>query len=452
MSNIFSGRHSLSLHIAGATMAASIALLAGSQAALAQAASAAPAAAVAAAQPATPVLTKDQIDAYLAKPGEVLFIDLRRPDELAEIGGLPVYLNIQISELDRFLPYIPRDRSIVTVSNHAGRAGKAAALLLNSGFKVVGAVGVEDYAQQGGALYGKKFVTPAIAGVVPAGTRVEVVREGFNGTEGPVALTDGSIVFTENRADRLVKIAANGTPSTYLEHTGGANALALSGKGDLIAVQTTTPGVAVLQPKAKVLAATFSGKPLNRPNDLALARSGDIYFSDPGAPQGAPGAAPAPAATPAKTALYWLDKRGAVHLVADDIRRPNGVALSPDEKVLYVANTAGEYLIAYDLAANGAPGNRRDFARLAGFRQAPNGPTSGADGIVVDATGRVYVATAAGIEVFSPQGAALGVIALPKQPQNLAFGGADRSKLYAVGRGSVYRISTQTRGVDRPGK
>lgn len=410
------------------------------------------------AQPAVAVLTREKVDALLATPDKVVFLDVRRPDELAAIGGLPVYLNIQLSELDRFLGYIPRDRGVVTVSNHAGRAQKAASLLVKSGFNVIGAVGAENYAEQGGALYGRKFVTPLIAGVVPADTRIEVVREGFEGTEGPIALADGSILFTENRADRIVKIDPSGAVSTYLEKTGSANALALSAKGDLLAVQTAaaTPGVAVLRPKPKVLAASFGGKPLIRPNDLALARAGDVYFSDPGAAQ-APGSAPragnaaATGAAPAKTGLYWLDRRSRVHLIADDIRRPNGVALSPDERTLYVADTGGEHLLAYTVGADGAVSGRRDFAKLAGFSETPN-PSSGADGITVDADGRIYVATNAGVEVFSAEGTALGIIALPKKPQNLAFGGPDRSKLYVVGRGSVYRIATKTRGVDRPGK
>ncbi len=405
--------------------------------------------AAAASQQDVPVLSREQVDQLLATPDKVVFIDVRRADEVAAIGGLPVFLNIQASELDRFLAYIPRDRTVVTVSNHAGRAKKTAALLRERGFTVAGAVGVETYAEQGGTLYGKKFVTPAIAGVVAEGTRVEVIREGFDGTEGPIALSDGSIVFTENRADRLVRIAPDNAVSTYLEHTGGANALALRADGELIAVQTAQPGIARLQPASSVLAADYSGKPFNRPNDLALARAGSIYFSDPGVP---PAAGVARPATPAKTGLYWRDPRGKVSLVADDISRPNGVALSPDERTLYVANSWGEYLIAFTVAADGSLSARRDFARLAGFKNLPEGPVSGADGIAVDAAGRVYAATSAGVEVFSPEGAALGVIALPKQPQNLAFGGADRSQLYVVGRGSAYRIQTLTTGVDRPGK
>jgi gluconolactonase len=394
------------------------------------------------------VLGRERIDELLAAPDSVTFIDVRRPEEVAAIGGFPVFLNIQASELDRFVPYIPQERTLVTVSNHAARAKRAAVYLREQGFTVAGAVGVQDYQAAGGTLYGKTFLTPAIEGVVAEGTRVEVIREGFRGTEGPISLADGSIVFTENQADRLVKVAADGTVSTFLEQTRGANALALRESGELLAVQTDSPGIAVLQPANNVLAAKYSGRAFNRPNDLALARSGNIYFTDPGA---APTAG-TPRPSPGKTGLYRLGPDGSVHLIAEDISRPNGVALSPDERTLYVADSWGPDLIAYSIAADGSTSERRAFATLAGFRNAPEGPTSGADGIAVDAVGRVLVATSAGIEVFSPQGTALGVIALPKQPQNLAFGGADRSQLYVVGRGSVYRIQTLTKGVDRPGK
>lgn len=434
-------RRIYSVRIALSLTAAAFALAPGGGIAMAQTAAQQP---TDTAKPVT-VLDRAQVDALLAQPDKVLFIDVRRADEISAIGSLPVFLNIQASELDRFRSAIPRDRQIVTISNHAGRAKRAAALLAQSGFQVAGAVGVQDYATQGGFLYGQKIVTPAIVGVVAADTRVDVIREGFEGTEGPVVLKDGSILFTENRADRIVRIAPDGSASNYLEKTGSANALALNAAGDLLAVQTAPSGVAVLQPKSRVLASSYAGKPFNRPNDLAAARSGNIYFTDPGGP-------PQAGSPPAKTAVYRLDPRGRVTPIADDVRRPNGIALSPDEKTLYLANTAGEYLIAFTVRPDGSVADRRDFTKLAGFKETPNGPSSGADGITVDAEGRVYVATSVGVQIFAPDGAALGTIALAKAPQNLAFGGAERSHLYVVGRGSVYRIATLTRGVDRPGK
>ena len=98
------------------------------------------------------VLSRDELDKLLAQPGKVLVIDVRRPDEVSDIGGVPVYLSIQVGDLEKELAWIPRDRLIVTLSNHAGRAGKAADLLASKGFKVAGAAGAQTYEQQGGKL------------------------------------------------------------------------------------------------------------------------------------------------------------------------------------------------------------------------------------------------------------------------------------------------------------
>lgn len=106
-----------------------------------------------------PKLNRAQIDAWLAKPDKVVFVDLRRPDELNTIGSLPVYLNIQAKELKNYLAYIPKDRSVITISNHAGRAGAGGDVLLEAGFKVVGAIGVQDYEAEGGTLV--KITKPA---------------------------------------------------------------------------------------------------------------------------------------------------------------------------------------------------------------------------------------------------------------------------------------------------
>ena len=121
--------------------------------------------------------------------------------------------------------------------------------------------------------------------------------------------------------------------------------------------------------------------------------------------------------------------------------------LSPDEKTLYVNNTAGEYLLAFDVKGDGALGTRRNFAKYAKVTKTPAGAfTSGADGLAVDAQGRVYCATAAGVEVFSPQGQALGVIPLSLAPQNLAFAGADKKTLYVVGRGAAFKVRLLAEG------
>jgi rhodanese-related sulfurtransferase len=100
----------------------------------------------------TPKLNRAQLDALLAKPDQLLIIDVRRPDELTKIGGFPVYLSVQSKQIENGLAFIPKDRDIVTVSNHAGRAGAAGDQLTAKGFKVIGAVGAQNYEEEGGKL------------------------------------------------------------------------------------------------------------------------------------------------------------------------------------------------------------------------------------------------------------------------------------------------------------
>lgn len=104
------------------------------------------------------VLTREELDKLLARPQDLLVIDVRRPDEVSKIGGLPVYLSIQPNDLEKSVAWIPKGRTIITVSNHAKRAGKAADLLASKGFKVAGAAGVQTYEQEGGKL--TKVVPP----------------------------------------------------------------------------------------------------------------------------------------------------------------------------------------------------------------------------------------------------------------------------------------------------
>ncbi|MDO9237273.1 MAG: SMP-30/gluconolactonase/LRE family protein [Aquabacterium sp.] len=299
-------------------------------------------------------------------------------------------------------------------------------------------------------------VTSLIPGVVQAGTKIELIKEGFTGTEGPVTLPDGSLIFTETQANRVIRIGLDGSTSVFVEGSNGANGLGFTPNGDLYAVQVLKPRVGIIfpSPKVKTLADNYEGKPFGRPNDLVVDQKGNVYFTDSGANPPAPGQA-APTTPPvetAKPAVYRISNKGELKRLAADIERPNGIQLSPDDKVLYVANTYGEYLLAYDIAADGSVGPRRNFAKLDGWKKTETGGSSGADGLAVDDEGRVYVASNTGIQVFSSKGEALGSIALPKQPQNLAFAGDDKKTLYVVGRGSAYRIAVLTPGVSSRAK
>jgi gluconolactonase len=290
-------------------------------------------------------------------------------------------------------------------------------------------------------------VAPDIPGVVAAGTKVQVIKEGFQGTEGPIALPDGSLIFTETNANRITRIDKDNATSTFLENTNGSNGLAFDAKGRLISVQTTSgqTRIGVIYPKGAeaVLADSFEGKPFGRPNDLVVDKKGGVYFTDPG-PNAQPGAPPA--APPLPPAVYYVPAGGRAMKIAEGIERPNGIQLSRDEKTLFVNNTSGEYLLAFDIQPDGTVRNRRNFAKYEGATRTDNGVSSGADGLAVDSQGRIYVAASTGVQVFSPQGQHLGTIPLSRSPQNLAFAGPGKKTLYVVGRGAAYKVSMIAEG------
>jgi gluconolactonase len=290
-------------------------------------------------------------------------------------------------------------------------------------------------------------VAPDIPGVVAAGTKVQLLKDGLDGTEGPIAMPDGSVIFSEINANRLIRIALDDTFSTFLENTGGTTGLQFDRQGRLYAavVPWGSTKFSIIYPEAakKVAVDNYDGKPFGRPNDLTIARNGGIYFTDSANAQPRPkGPLPLPAA------FYFLPPGSTTpKQLLTDVGFPNGVILSRDEKVLYLNNSAGEYLIAFDVQADGALTNRRNFAKYEGVKPNAAGvPQSGADGVTIDSQGRIYVAASNGVQVFSPQGQHLGTIPTPRPPQNLAFAGPGKKTLYIVGRGVVSKVQMLAEG------
>jgi gluconolactonase len=290
-------------------------------------------------------------------------------------------------------------------------------------------------------------MAPDIQGVVAGGTKVELIRAGFDGTEGPIATPDGGLLFTEQNANTITKIDKDGKISTYVSDTNRTVGLAYDAKGRLIGAAQGTFGpsgqILVLAPNRSVLAESFGGQPLSRPNDLVIDKNGGVYFTDP-IPANVPeGQRPAPAGR--KPGVFYIKPDGQLVMASDEVERPNGIMLSADEKTLYVTNR--EFLVAFDVQPDGSIRNRRTFASLVGLSKNPDGtPVGGADGLIIDAAGRLYAATGPGVQVFSPEGKHLGTIPIPLAPQNLAFAGPDRKTLYVVGRGAAYKISMRTEG------
>jgi len=283
-------------------------------------------------------------------------------------------------------------------------------------------------------------VAPGIPGVVAGGTKVQVIKDGFVGTEGPIPLPDGTIIFTHPGQSRITKIDKDGSTSTFLENTNGSNGLAFDSRGRLISAQAN--GVGVLYPKGSekmLVSDNCEGSRFGRINDVVVDKKGGVYFTDPVGfgPDAPKNVIPA---------VYYVTPTGKCMKVADGINRPNGVQLSTNEKILYVNDTAGEYVFAFDIQPDGTLKNRRNFAKLQGVQKTDTGVNSGADGLAVDSKDRVYVCTSTGVQVFGPKGEPLGTIPLSRAPQNLAFVGPDKKTLYVVGRGAAYKIQMLAQG------
>jgi gluconolactonase len=292
-------------------------------------------------------------------------------------------------------------------------------------------------------------VDTAIPGVIAAGAKIELLKTGFEGAEGPVGMPDGSVLFTETRASRIIRIDPSGSISTFLEHSNEANGLGFDAQGRLIAVQRAPNNqkVGVLYPadKAAVLADSYDGKPFNRLNDIMIDKKGGVYFSD---------------SIGENTGLYYIPPGGKAIRIFNETTNPNGVMLSRDEKTLYVNWEDGEYLLAFDVKPDGTLGPRRNFAKyesvkIPGHKDTRIAEGNGADGLAIDSEGRIYACTNRGVEVFSPEGQHLGTIRLVwgesefalRKPANLAFAGRDKKTLYVFGAGgSAFRIQMLSQG------
>jgi len=278
----------------------------------------------------------------------------------------------------------------------------------------------------------KEMVAADIPGVIKGGTKVTLIRDGFNGTEAVITMPDGSMLFTEQDANKIIKIDKNDQISTYLENTNRTIGLAYDHKGRLIGAQSREPRIAVMAPTTAVVADTFEGQPLVRPNDLVIDRKNGVYFTD-AIPN--PQVAFRPPPPGRKPLLFYITPQGKLTKASEDLQTVNGVQLSPDEKTLYATNSGT--IMAFDVQPDGSLKNPRVFAM------------SGGDGLAVDNAGRLYsaVAAATGIRVFSPQGELLGTIPAGVPPQSVGFAGPGKKTLYIVGRGAVYKTQMIAEGI-----
>ena len=271
-------------------------------------------------------------------------------------------------------------------------------------------------------------------------TAFEKVAGGFVFTEGPVWHPDGFFYFVDVRDNKLFSIAP-GQQHKLVRQTTGGNGTTFDLQGRLINCEGDARRITRTEPDGSVtiLIDKQDGKRLNRPNDVICRSDGTLFFTDPSL------RVPVQDRDVGEGAVYRLTPDGQCHLVAW-VEYPNGLALSPDEKTLYVANTRWtQYIHAIELDRTGNMVRRRIFADMS--IDATNGVP---DGMKVDITGRVFCTGATGTWVFAPDGTKIGIIETPEVCANVAFGGPDLRTLMFTASTSVYTLRVKTPGVPVP--
>lgn len=264
---------------------------------------------------------------------------------------------------------------------------------------------------------------------------------GFVFTEGPLWHPDGFYYFVDVRSSVLYRIVPGRAAEVVRDKTGGGNGTTFDLDRRLILCEGDNRRVTrtAADGRIEVLMDRYEGNRLNRPNDVVCKSDGSIYFTDPGL------RVPLAERELSYAGVYRVMPDGVTSLVAD-FEYPNGLAFSPDERRLYVANTRwAQYIHVLDLDPSGKMARRRIFADMS------SDETDGVpDGMKVDIEGRVYCTGPGGTWVFAPDGARLGIIRTPEVPANLAFGGADLRTLFLTARTSVYTLRVKVPGQPHP--
>lgn len=302
---------------------------------------------------------------------------------------------------------------------------------------------------------------PALDDIVPAGYKIEKLDEGFVFIEGPVWIKEGGpyLLFSDVRGNTIYKWAPGGKSAPFLKpvfegdteetgSSGGSNGLTLASDGSLIICEHGNRRISKIAAGGTrtTLVDKYDGKRLNSPNDLVFRSDGSLYFTDP--PYGLQGQDKSEVKELDFNGVYRLGTDGRLTLLTKELTRPNGIAFSPDEKTLYVANSDRQKMIwmAYDVRDDGTIANGRVLFDATGMEG-----QGAADGMKVDTAGNLYCTGPGGVLVLTPEGKHLGTIQPAEQPANVAWGDEDAKTLYMTARTGLYRIRLKIPGLLPPG-
>ena len=332
-------------------------------------------------------------------------------------------------------------RSAISRREILGMAGAVGGVLIMNGGRSLGAQSAKRIEQ----------MTPELGSILTTTEPIRELATGYGGdigpAEGPVWVQEGRhLLFNDINAARRMKYSPGQGASVAMEKTNEANGMTRDLQGRIISAEHLTRRVTryELDGSMTVIANSFQGKRLLRPNDVVVKSDGSIYFTDPGG-----NAAPDQWDVTLSGVYRVSADLGTMSLVIDDMVRPNGIAFSHDESILYVADSRRRHVRAYDMLPNGttAKDTSRVFVDLGGAE--PGVP----DGIKVDTQGNLYSGGAGGLYIIDPKGRKLGRI-VHGQPAttNIAFGGDDWRTLFFTTRSTLFSVNVKNPGVPVPVK
>lgn len=278
--------------------------------------------------------------------------------------------------------------------------------------------------------------------IVSEGSKVERLATGFQFTEGPVWNAKGEfLLFSDIPGNRIIKWTPENGISEFRAPSGKSNGLTLDRRGRLIACEHANRRASRTEEDGTIvtIASHYKGKKLNSPNDVVVKSDGSVYFTDPPYGLNPVFGTFEEQELPFYGVYRVLPDGEHISLLIND-SVPNGLAFSPDESFLYIADTEMNHIRVFDVTEDGKTTNGRIFAEISGEPLAP-------DGIKVDSEGNVYTTGRGGIWVFSPEGEKLGVISVPELPANLCWGDKDWRTLYITARTSIYRVRLNISGI-----